>query len=146
MTTSGRMRRQAKALQGQRSAGKNADATGDVTIALLGQPITGAGRGRQDDFGFALRMELPEEGTDGLDFPDRHGLDPKAASAGGFFTDFRKKTESLAETGSVASAPKHSPKIVGEGWDEQQGEEDPVGPSHRDGLNLRRRARPVSSK
>ena len=76
------------AAPGQGAAGpevgrEDADAVGDVGVAILGQPVARAGGGRQDDFSLTSGLELAEEGADGLHFTHRDRLDPITELSGG---------------------------------------------------------------
>jgi len=62
---------------------EDADAVGDVGVAIPGESVACAGRGRQDDLGSPRGLELTEEGADGFDFAHRDRLNPVTALSGG---------------------------------------------------------------
>jgi hypothetical protein len=141
----------ADAAPGEGAAGpevgrEDADRVGHVGVSFLRQPEARARGGGQDDLRLARGLQLAEQGADGLDFPDGDGLEPETAFSGGLRAGGGEEAEPLAETRAIAPATEHPPEIVGEGRDQQQREEYPVGPRHRVAPNLPRRAPGVSSK
>ena len=62
---------------------EDADAVGDIGVAILGKSVGCAGRGRQDDLGGSRGLELAEEGANRLDFTHRYRLNPVTVLSGG---------------------------------------------------------------
>jgi len=109
------------------------DGGGISGVLLVGDSVTGAGRGGEDDLGLTVFPKQVEKRFEGEEFTHADGLDPDPPGSGFPRWDRSDTAETVKKIPSVAAAPEHAEEVPRQREEEEGREEEAVEPYHGGG-------------